>query len=67
MRFKIFSEGIEINRIVSDEDFCKKYCEENEYTYEKIPEPEPEQSQETEPEPTIEEMLDVILGVNTNE
>lgn len=64
MKFKIFSDGTEINRIVSDEDFCKKYCEKNGYTYEEIPEaPEPV----VEPEPTTEEILDALLGVNTNE
>lgn len=40
MRFKIFSDGVEVNTIVSDEDFCKNYCERNGYTYEQLPEPE---------------------------
>ena len=64
MRYKILKDGEVINTIVSDEDFCKAYCAENGYTYEEefIPEPEP-----TEPEPTIEEIVNLMLGVNRYE
>ena len=33
MRFDIYADGNKINTIVSDEDFCKKYCHKNGYTY----------------------------------
>lgn len=42
MRFKIFSDGTEVNAIVSNEDFCKAYCERNGYTYKQLSEPESE-------------------------
>ena len=43
MRFKIFDNGIEINRIASSLEFCQDYCSANGYTYEEelTPEPEP--------------------------
>lgn len=35
MPFIIYDKNEEIvNKIVSDEDFCKQYCKENGYTYE---------------------------------
>lgn len=34
MTYKIFKNGIEINRIVADEDFVKEYTERHGYTYE---------------------------------
>ena len=33
MRFVIFDNGVKINTIISDENFCKKYCDANQYTY----------------------------------
>lgn len=33
MRFIIYNNGVKINTIVSDEKFCKKYCNANQYTY----------------------------------
>lgn len=53
MRYKILKDGEVINTIAADEDFCKNYCAENDYTYELMPEPEPV----PEPEPT---QLDII-------
>ena len=67
MKYKIFSDGNEINTIVSDEDFCKKFCEKNGYTYEELLEPAIELKPETDPEPTTEEILNVLLGVNADE
>lgn len=52
MKFKIFSDGIEVNTIISDEEFCKAYCERNGYTYKQLPEPEPM----PEPEPTTDDV-----------
>lgn len=34
MYFKIFENGVEINRIVSSLEFVKFYCEGNGFTYE---------------------------------
>lgn len=67
MRYKIFLDGELINTIVADEAFCQAYCEEMGYTYEleEIPEPEPEPLPE--PEPTAEELIDIMLGVASNE
>lgn len=52
-RYKLLSDGVEINTIESGEDFCASYCEKHGYTYELIPDPEPE----PEYEPT---QLDII-------
>lgn len=68
MRYKIFSNGEQINVIVADEQFCKSYCEKNSYTYELIEEPEvppiePEPAPET--ELTVNDLANAILeGVN---
>ena len=61
--WKVLKDGEVINTIVADEAFCEKYCADNGYTYELMPEPEPE----PEAEPTTEEILDAMLGVTTNE
>lgn len=41
--YKIFENDVEINRIVANEDFTQKYCQENGYTYllEELPQEEP--------------------------
>ena len=49
MKFKIFENDTEINRIVASEEFVKSYCVENGYTYEAI---EPEPTPEVVPEPS---------------
>lgn len=36
MKFKIFENDTEINRIVASEEFVKSYCAENGYTYKAI-------------------------------
>ena len=33
MRFNIYKDGKNINTIISDEEFCKKYCKKNNYSY----------------------------------
>ena len=51
-------DGNEVNRIVASEEFVIAYCEENSYTYERLPDtPEPEPVPETDLEPT---QLDLI-------
>ena len=60
MEFKIYKNGELINNIIASEQFCKKYCFENNFTYELI---EPEQA-EPEPRPTDTEVLNILLGVN---
>ena len=59
--YKIYKDGEEINRIVSNEPFVTNYCDVNGYTYEPelAPAPEP-----IEPEPTAEELIDIMLGVS---
>lgn len=37
MIYRILKDGIELNTIVSDTLFVKKYCSENGYTYEELP------------------------------
>ena len=59
MRYKILKDGEVINTIVSDEEFCSAYCEENGYTYEL--EPEQESESELEPEPTAQDDTDAML------
>lgn len=41
MRYIIKKNGEYVNRIESQESFCKEYCEEHGYTYEEEPIPEP--------------------------
>lgn len=60
MRYKILSDGKQINIIAADEFFVEDYCTKNGYTFEEIIELPPE----PEPEPTTEELLDIILGVS---
>lgn len=33
MKYDIYADDKKINTIVADEDFCKKYCHKNGYTY----------------------------------
>ena len=54
--YRIYENGTEINTIVADEAFCEKYCTENGYTYELMPDPEPV----PEPEPTIDERVTTL-------
>lgn len=58
----IYKDGEEINRIVSDEEFAKTYCEENGYTYEISTEPDPPLPPEPEINPTAEDIIKTILG-----
>lgn len=60
MKYKIFSNGEQINAIVADESFCQHYCEKNGYTYEAVEEsaPEPKTAQ-----PTTDDILNTLLGV----
>lgn len=60
MTYIIYRDGVEVNRIVADESFCKQYYSSGGYSY--APEPEPEPAPEPKPEPTAEQMLDVLLG-----
>ena len=62
--YKIYKDGEEINRIVSNEPFVTNYCEANGYTFELEPIPVPEP---IEPEPTAEELIDIMLGVSRYE
>lgn len=61
--YKIFEHGEEINRIVADENFVSQWCLENGYTYELEAKPMPEPGPEPEQEPTVEELVNILLGV----
>lgn len=41
MTYLIYEDGVEINRIVADENFCTRYCAKHGYTYEMESEPLP--------------------------
>lgn len=58
MRYKILSDGKQINIIAADEFFVEDYCTKNGYTFEKIIDPPPE------PEPTDNDVLNALLGVS---
>lgn len=60
MNYIIFKDGEEVNRIVADEDFCKRYYSADGYSYE--PEPPAPVWEPVEPEPTAEQVLAVLLG-----
>lgn len=60
MRYNIYSDGEKINTIVSDEEFCKKYCEKNSYTYELV---EESVAKPVVSEPSVNDILNVLLGV----
>lgn len=60
MRYKILSDGKQINIIAADEFFVEDYCTKNGYTFEKIIEPPPE----PEPQATDTEVLNALLGVS---
>ena len=59
MRYDIFSNGVKVNTIIADEEFCEQYCGVNGYTFSLVPEPEPEPEPEVnvEPTPTVEERI----------
>jgi len=40
MRWRIYENGTEINRIAADEEFVTQYCADNGYTCELIPDTE---------------------------
>lgn len=68
--YKIFENGIEINRIVADEEFVVSYCQSKGYTYETyiLEEPaEPETPTEQETEPVTWDILAAAYteGVNS--
>ena len=61
MRFDIFENGEKINHIIADEDFCKKYCHENGYTYKFVdPEITPEESLEVSPMEQLRADIDYL-------
>lgn len=62
MRYKILKDGEVINTIVSDEEFCSAYCEENGYTYELEPEPNPEPNIDS---PSDTELKSRIIDLET--
>ena len=64
MRYKILSDGKQINIIAADEFFVEDYCTKNGYTFEKIIDPPPEPEPEPEPEPTDTDVLNALLGVS---
>ena len=66
MRYKILSDGKQINIIAADEFFVEDYCTKNGYTFEKIIDPPPEPEPEPEPEyVTYSELANAIReGVN---
>lgn len=55
MNYIIFKDGAEVNRIVADEAFCRKYCAQGGCSYEPEP-PRPAPEPEA-PLPTAEEDL----------
>ena len=57
MRYKILSDGKQINIIAADEFFVEDYCAKNGYTFEKIIDPprEPEP-----PAPTLDERVTAL-------
>ena len=65
MIWKLFKDGELVNTIVSDEAFALRYAEEMGYTAELVgeaPAPEPDET-----EPTVEELIDIMLGVTSDE
>lgn len=58
MIYKIYKDGEEINRIVSDGPFVVGYCEINGYTYEIEPEVELSEPEEPETETSVWDELD---------
>lgn len=54
MEYIIFKDGVEFNRIVADEAFCRQYYSKDGYSYEPAPpRPTPEPA---DPSPTVEEL-----------
>lgn len=64
MNYIIFKDGVEENRILADEEFCRTYYSADGYSYQRAPDPEP--APKPEPEPTAEEILAVLLGGEGN-
>jgi hypothetical protein len=62
MDWNIYENGVLVNTIYATEEFTKKYCEKNGYTYEAAPVPEPEPIPD--PEPAVEDILNAMLGVS---
>lgn len=60
MIYKILKDGKEINRIKSDENFCKAYCDANNFTYE-LEDNESENYSKS--ESTDTDVLNALLGV----
>lgn len=57
----LYENGEEINRIVADEDFAKKYCAAHSYTYEMERDNEPDK---TDDEPTTRDLINAMLGTS---
>lgn len=67
MIYIIYNENGEIiNRIISDEEFCKQYCKDNGYTYEIEPTPDTIMIEGTELTPSAIDILATAYrnGVN---
>lgn len=60
MRYRILSNGQEVNTIEADALFVSAYCQSNGYAYEEAPLPELEPQPAPEPQPTTEERLDTL-------
>lgn len=59
MEYIIFKDGAEVNRIVADEAFCRRYYSKGGYSFQEVlPEPEPEP---VDPEPTEAEDTAAML------
>lgn len=55
MTYIIYKDGVEENRIVADEAFCKQYYNSNGYSYKLQPPPEPPKEEEVSEEEKTEE------------
>ena len=49
MNWNIYENGVLINTIHAAEEFARKYCKNNGYTYAVVPVPKPEPKPEAEP------------------
>ena len=58
MKFDIFENGVKINSIVADKDFCEKYCAVNGYEYREVAD---EPSQPEEAPLTREDEIDAMI------
>lgn len=50
MNYIIYKDGVEENRILADEEFCRTYYSADGYSYQRAPDPEPAPKPEPEPE-----------------